>query len=411
MITFHACSAYSSSKKKSRLFPPVNPPSSKVYTSHFWLICLSSLLFFASFNMLIPELPAFLTQLGGADYKGLIISLFTITAMISRPFSGKLSDKIGRVPVMMFGAIVCIVCSLIYPLLTTINAFFLLRLIHGFSTGFTPTGQAAYLSDIIPSHRRGEAMGYLGTASGLGMASGPALGGLVSIQFGLNTLFYLSSFFALLSVIILWSTHETLKDKQRFNVAMLKVKRNDLFEPLVWEPCVVMLLATYAYGTMFTLLPDLGVYMGIQNKGMLFACLTIASLIVRLAGGKVSDRYGRVPVLRVSVFFILVAMIVIGTASELWMLIAGIVLYGFAHGSTSPTLLAWATDLSDEHHKGRGVASLYIFMELGIGMGAFISGWLYHNDSHNFFITFMISSMLAGLAFVFLVLRPLLARV
>jgi len=360
--------------------------------------------------MLIPELPSFLTQLGGADYKGLIISLFTVTAMLSRPFSGKLSDKIGRVPVMMFGAVVCVVCSLFYPLLTTINTFFLLRLVHGFSTGFTPTGQAAYLSDIIPSHRRGEAMGYLGTASGLGMACGPAIGGLVSNQFGLSIVFYLSSFFALLSVIILWGTHETLKDKKRFSVSMLKIQRKDLFEPLVWEPCLVMGLATYAYGTMFTLLPDLGVYMGIQNKGLLFTWFTIASLVVRLMGGKVSDRFGRVPVLRVSVFFIVVAMIIIGLAKDQWWVIAGIVLYGFAHGTTSPALLAWATDLSDEHHKGRGVASLYIFMELGIGMGAFLSGWFYHNDSTNFFFTFMVSGTLAALAFVFLAIRPLLAR-
>ncbi len=360
--------------------------------------------------MLIPELPAFLTQLGGADYKGLIISLFTVTAMLSRPFSGKLSDKIGRVPVMMLGAVVCVVCSLFYPLLTTINAFFLLRLVHGFSTGFTPTGQAAYLSDIIPSHRRGEAMGYLGTASGIGMACGPAIGGLVANQFGLSAMFYLSSFFALLSVIILWSTHETLKDKQRFTISMLKVKRKDLFEPLVWEPCLVMVLGTYAYGTMFTLFPDLGVHMGIHNKGILFTWFTIASLIVRLVGGKVSDHYGRVPVLRVSVLFIAIAMVMIGMAQSQWMLITGIVIYGFAHGTTSPTLLAWATDLSDEHHKGRGVASLYIFMELGIGTGAFLSGWFYHNDSVNFFFTFMVSASLAGLAFVFLAIRPLLAR-
>ncbi|PZR40744.1 MAG: MFS transporter [Azospira oryzae] len=360
--------------------------------------------------MLIPELPAFLTQLGGADYKGLIISLFTVTAMLSRPFSGKLSDKIGRVPVMMLGAVVCVVCSLFYPLLTTLNAFFLLRLVHGFSTGFTPTGQAAYLSDIIPSHRRGEAMGYLGTASGIGMASGPAIGGLVANQFGWSALFYLSSFFAVLSVIILWSTHETLKEKQRFHVSMLKVKGKDLFEPLVWEPCLVMVLATYAYGTMFTLFPDLGVHMGIQNKGILFTWFTVASLIVRLAGGKVSDHYGRIPVLRVSVLCIAIAMVVIGLAQNQWMLIAGIVMYGFAHGTTSPTLLAWATDLSDEHHKGRGVASLYIFMELGIGTGAFLSGWLYHNESSNFFFTFMVSSTLAGIAFVFLAIRPLLAR-
>jgi MFS family permease len=166
----------------------------KVYTPQFWQLCLSSLLFYASFNMIIPELPAYLTSLGGAEHKGLIISLFTLTAMFSRPFSGKLADKIGRVPVMMFGAVVCFVCSLIYPILSSVSGFLLLRLVHGFSTGFSPTGLSAYLSDIIPSNKRGEAMGLMGTAGSIGMAAGPAVGGAVANNLGLDAMFYCSSF-------------------------------------------------------------------------------------------------------------------------------------------------------------------------------------------------------------------------
>src|SRR5688572_6248206 len=119
----------------------------KTYSAQFWLLCLSSFFFFGSFNMILPELPDFLTNLGGSDYKGLILSLFTLTAMVSRPFSGKLADKIGRIPVMIFGSVVCVICSLVYPALTSIYGFFILRLFHGFSTGFTPTGLTAYIAD------------------------------------------------------------------------------------------------------------------------------------------------------------------------------------------------------------------------------------------------------------------------
>ncbi|MEJ0033071.1 MAG: MFS transporter [Bacteroidota bacterium] len=76
----------------------------------------------------------------------------------------------------------------------------------------------------------------------------------------------------------------------------------------------------------------------------------------------------------------------------------------------SPTLLAWATDLSEERHKGRALASLYIFMEFGIGVGAFASGWFYRNDLSGFFIPFAISSALAGIAFITLLLKPILSH-
>ncbi len=358
--------------------------------------------------MIIPELPDYLTALGGADYKGLIISLFTITAMLSRPFSGKLADTIGRVPVMIFGAAVCFICSLFYPIIATLSGFFLLRFVHGFSTGFTPTGTTAYLADIIPLHKRGEAMGLLGTAGSIGMAAGPAVGGAVANQVGLDAMFYCSSFFGLVAIIILIQTKETLKEKVKFSVGLLKVKNEDIFEPLVLMPCLIMVLVAFSYGAIFTVIPDFGQFVGIKNKGLLFTFLTVASFLVRLLAGKASDRYGRVEVLRVSTFLMGVAMLVIGLASTPQMLIIGVTMYGFAQGSTSPTLLAWATDLSDDRFKGRGIASLYIFMELGIGLGAIFSGWVYGNQSGNFFITFLISGLLSAVAFAYLIFHSVM---
>jgi MFS family permease len=353
--------------------------------------------------MVIPELPAYLTRLGGGEYKGLIISLFTLTALISRPFSGKLADKMGRVPVMVFGASVCFVCSSLYPLLSSLTGFFLLRLVHGFSTGFTPTGQTAFLADVIPAKKRGEAMGLLGTSSTVGMAAGPAIGGAVANNFSLNIMFYCSSFFAIVSILILMGIKETLAQKNRFSTSMLKIHKRDLIEPRVLIPCFIMVLSAYAYGTVLTIIPDFGEHVGIRNKGLLFTFLTVASLAVRLLAGKASDYYGRKSVLRISIALIMVAMLIIGMGTAPRDLMIGITLYGLAQGMTSPTLLAWATDLSDENHKGRGIASLYIFMELGIGIGALASGFIYSNDPANFFTTFLTCSLLSGLAFIYLV--------
>ena len=133
-----------------------------VYTWQFLLLCLSSFLFFSSFNMIIPELPAYLDRLGGGQYKGLIIALFTLTAGLSRPFSGKLTDTVGRIPVMIFGAVVCFVCGFIYPLATSVAAFLVLRFFHGLSTGFKPTGTSAYVADVVPATRRGRGDGHSG---------------------------------------------------------------------------------------------------------------------------------------------------------------------------------------------------------------------------------------------------------
>lgn len=353
--------------------------------------------------MIIPELPGYLTSLGGGEYKGLIISLFAVTAMLSRPFSGKLSDTIGRIPVMISGSIVCLICSLIYPVLTSVAGFLILRFVHGFSTGFTPTGQTAYISDIIPVERRGEAMGLLGTAGAVGMASGPAIGGMLANRAGLDAMFYCSAAFGLISVMIILTMKETLSDKQQFSASHVKVDRSDLFEPRVWVPCLVMVLCAYSYGALFTVMPDFGEHLGIRNKGLLFSFLTVASLLVRLLGGKASDIYGRRAVLTISTMVMFIAMLVIAFAETGLQLMTGVTIYGFAQGVTSPTLLAWATDLSPHNRKGRGVASLYISMEFGIGMGALLSGFIYGNHSANLDSAFIVCGLLALLAFLFLI--------
>ncbi len=379
--------------------------TSKLYTRQFWMLCTSSLLFFASFNMMVPELPSYLTSLGGPQYKGLIISLFTVTAMLSRPFSGKMADKVGRVPVIIIGSLVCFFSSLMYPAISTVFGFLLLRLVHGFSTGFTPTGLTAYLSDIIPANKRGEAMGIMGTAGTVGMAAGPAIGGAVANNFGLDAMFYVSSAFAIASIIVVSGVKETLIERMGFTTEVFKIHKRDLLEPKVLVACIVMLLIAYSYGTVFTVIPDFGEFTGIRNKGVLFTYLTVSSLLVRLVSGRASDYYGRRKILMFSTSVTCVAMGLIAFADTQLMLIGGVALYGAAHGMNSPTLLAWAVDLSDEKNKGRGIASLYIFMELGIGIGAFASGLVYANDPSRFMITFLTCSALSLIAFIYLVIH------
>ena len=353
--------------------------------------------------MIIPKLPAYLTSLGGADYKGLIISLFTLTAMVSRPFSGKIADKVGRIPVMMFGAAVCVVMSLIYPFITSVAGFMLLRLVHGFSTGFTPTGLTAYVSDIIPAERRGEAMGLLGTAGSVGMSLGPSIGGAVANNFSLDVMFYCSSFFALASVLILVGTRETLQMRNRFGVKYLKIHKKEVIEPRVLMPCFVMLFYVYAYGTAFTIMQDFSAYVGLPNEGLPFTVMTVASLSVRLIAGKASDRYGRKEVLLVSMIVAAVGLTMLGLSTKPFHLLAAVAVYGLAHGMSSPTLFAWATDLSDPENRGKGISTLYIFMEMGIGIGALAGGAIYGNDSSNFLTAFFVCAFLTMVAFLYLV--------
>lgn len=370
----------------------MNTSEERIYTLQFLLLCLSNLLFSASFNMLLPELPGYLSHLGGADYKGYILALFTLMAGLSRPFSGKLSDTIGRVPVMMFGAFTCVVCSLLYPVVGSVFAFLLLRFFHGFSTGFKPTGTAAYVSDLVPSTRRGEAMGVIGLFHTIGMSIGPSIGGWVSKQWGIIFMFRLSAMFALMSVAILIGMKETLANRQRFRLSLLRISRHELFEPLVWPAVIVTFLIYLSYGAVFTLIPDMSDFLGIENKGLFFSFFTGASIAIRLLAGKVSDRYGRIPILKVAAVIMAASMAMIALTHDRAMLFAAAVVYGISVGLGSPAVTAWTIDLGQPEHRGRALASMYIAQEAAIGLGAYFSAMLYNNQYGRFPVTFFITA-------------------
>ncbi len=372
--------------------------TTSLYTLPFWLLCLSNFLFSASFQMIIPELPDHLANMGGQQYVGLIIALFTLTAGVSRPFSGKLTDTIGRVPVMAFGSLVCFVCGFLYPFVLTVWGFLMLRLIHGFSTGTKPTATAAYVADVVPVDRRGEAMGALGLFTATGMSLGPAIGSWLADAFTINVLFCTSSAFALLSILILMRMPETLHTREPFRFSLLRLKTDEIFDKQAIRPFWILLLLSFSSGAILTLAPALSKSVGIMNKGLFFTVYTIASLAVRLVFSRTSDRLGRVPVLIVSALVLALSMaMLVWTDSTTWLWVAA-VFFGFSWGMNSPTIQAWTADLSDEATRGRAMATMYIALEAGIGLGALASGWLFNNLPWGMDAAFAVSGILALMA-------------
>ena len=208
--------------------------------------------------MIIPELPDYLASLGGKEYIGYTIALFTLAAGFSRPFSGKLTDHVGRIPIMAFGSLVCFICGGLYPLMHTVQGFLFLRFIHGMSTGTKPTATAAYVADVIPEDRRGEAQGGLGIFTATGMSIGPAIGSFLAAEYGIDQMFYISSVFALASIIILSRMKETLPKamKSRLSLSLFRIGWKDVFEPKIVPVFWIMLFVSFSAGAMITLIPN-----------------------------------------------------------------------------------------------------------------------------------------------------------
>lgn len=366
-------------------------------------MCLAMFFFMTSFNLILPELNNYISILDGADKKGLIITLFTISAAISRPFSGKLADTIGRKKVIYLGIICSFFVLLIYPFSYSVLFFLILRFLHGFSAGFAPTGATALLTDLIPEKSRGHAMGIWGTFISLGIGVGQTLGSWIYLSFGFTILFLIGALFSLIAFILVFWIKETLVNQQEFNFKLLRISWKDVFEPNVLPAAFVMLLSAMCSGMIFVLTPDLSTYLGISNKGFFFGIYVIATILIRLLTSSLSDRIGREKTLLIGCFILVISMLLVGTSNSIVSYIFAAIIFGIATGITSPTMFAWTADLSHEDRRGVGAGTMFIALEFGIMFGALLTLVSYDSTKSTIFLTFLIGAIMATIACIYLI--------
>jgi MFS family permease len=371
--------------------------------NNFWILSFSMLFFMISFNLIMPQLNDFITVLGGANYKGLIITFFTIAAAVSRPFSGKLADLIGRKKVVFLGYFMAIVVGVLYLSVHSIFLFLILRFLHGFAVGFAPTGATALVTDILPVEIRGRGMGIWGMFVSLGIGIGQYFGTPVFNLYGNNGVFVIAIFCVLISLVLMNYVKETLKNKTNFEISYLKITRKDVIETNVIPAAIVMFLTAMCSGVVFVLTPDVSEYLNIDNKGWFFFFYVITTMIVRLFAGNISDRYGRRSVLLIGVILLTISMFMLTQVKTIEMYTFASIIFGLATGVNSPALFAWTADLSHSERRGVGAGTLFIALELGIMTSSFLTLFFYQNNSESVFKSFYIGAVPATLALIYLI--------
>ncbi|MDA0980921.1 MAG: MFS transporter [Bacteroidetes bacterium] len=364
--------------------------SETLFTKTFVILCVSTVLFMASFGMIMPELPGYLDLMGAGHLLGYIIGLFTLGALMSRFFSGKIADRAGRKIVMVFGTAVTAIAGFLYVMLGAVSdystgmlgvwLFLALRFFHGLSTGFRPIGSSALLTDIVPRDRRGEALGFLGIAGNAGMAGGPAIGSYLAVEWGYDSMFLASSFLGILSLLFTLKLPETLPNSRKVIWSDLNVFKGKNFDIAAWPAALSLLPVALSFGVFLTITPNFVDDLGYKYKGVFNTIIVVASILMRLFAGKASDKYGRKPLLAIGGLFLFVGMGILSIATTQLEAAVGGIVYGLSIGINMPTIFAWTTDLSPKEKIALGIGTTLVALEIGIGFGAFVSGSMFASD-------------------------------
>ena len=336
-----------------------------LFSRDFILTSLSTFTLFASFYFLLITLPIYIQKIGGTESEiGLIIGVFTISAVALRPFIGQEVDRRGRKIILIVGLLVFLISMLLYDYTKSVTSLLLLRVLHGVGWGAATTAATTLIADIAPPNRRGEAMGVFGMASNVAMAIGPALSMILLQAYDFSILFSIGAGIALLSLLLALPISET----------MVVHPKTPLFSKEALFPSALMFTVSLTYGSIVSFLSLFAQKQGIANPGIFFTVFAVTLILVRALAGKLSDIKGRKYVIIPGMVLISASLWVLSTASGLENFLAAALLYGLGFGLVHPSLMAYLVDTVSDKGRGAAMGTFTAAFDLGIGAGSIILG-------------------------------------
>src|SRR5699024_2259570 len=319
-----------------------------------------------------PTLPLFVKDLGGTDQViGWIVGIFTFSALIFRPYAGKLLETKGRKFVYMSGLIVFTITVGAFAVVTSIVALLVIRLFQGVGFGFSSTATGTIATDLIPPNRRGEGMGYFGLSGNLALALGPALGLTLADFISFTQLFFICAALGLTALVLALNIKYQKVDESPNKT---KPARFDVVERTAVNPSILLFFITLTFGGITSFLPLYAEEKGIIGIQFYFISYALFLMISRVFAGRIYDKKGDMYVIPPGTILIFIAMLLLSWLPNMPMMLVAGALYGLGFGSVQPALQAWAVDKAPKNRKGMANATFFSFFDLGVGVGAILFG-------------------------------------
>ena len=347
----------------------------KNLTAIFW----TGLFFWSSMSSQLPTLPLYIRSLTQSfDQIGIIMGSFAIGLLVCRSYLGKLSDRKGRRYTMRIGLIVAAVIPLCYALLPSIPLLMLFRAIHGISIAAFASSYSALISDIAPIEKRGEVIGYMSLVNPLGLAIGPALGGLMQEAWGYQPLFITASLLAFAGLLLTTQIEDKANesDRQTASATVTKSKFWQTFlSSRVRVPSTILLLVGVAFGTLSAFMPILMQQKNISlNAGLFYMAAALSGFIIRFPVGRLSDEWGRGVFISIGICFYALTMGIICFASSNYQFLLAGVSEGLGSGILIPAIVALLADRTFPQERGYVFGMTWMGFDLGIAFAGPVMG-------------------------------------
>lgn len=362
----------------------------KIWNKNFIIACIANFMVACSFNLLMPAIPLYLSEVLGVEHSqiGIVLSSYAIALLLIRPFCGFWVDVYQRKPLFLFGLVFFIAIYLGYYFAATVTFFVILRFIHGLFWGLTTVSSNTVAIDIIPASRRAEGIGYFGVNTNIAMAIAPFIAVNIYEEKGFNFLISCALTMGIAAIIAV----SFIKIPKRKTLDKIPTMSFDRFMLLKATPIFFnQLFITFGWGTLVAFAVLYGKQTGIHNSGIFFLFLAGGIILSRVISGKFVDRGHIHQVMAVALFVIIIGFASFALFHTIEAFCISAFFIGIGYGTLFPALQTLYINMAPSSKRGTANSTYLTGFDLGIGIGMLLGAYL--SDLYGFSVMYLITSV------------------
>lgn len=345
----------------------------KLWNAKYCYMVLVNTLICFGFYMITTILTVYLLEVNVDISKaGVVVGLFSITALVMRPVSGYITDSYNQKMLMIFSTVLVAVSVLGYVLTSSLPVIVGFRILHGLAFAVGSTAIVAMASHYIPQSRFNEGVGYLGLGQIIASAVAPGLGVYVTSHFGVRYAFYIAAALSLLAMIVMALfpfQHEPVPKEQRATVSV-----RNMISVKVLDYSFISGCYSFLNGVVSSFLILFAAQRGLEDVGIYFTVSAVFLFLARPLSGKIADRFGLKYIVYPAICMTILSILILVNMNSMWMLILSAAIRALAQGAIQPSLQAACIQKVGVEKSGAATGTYYLGADIGQGAGPVIGG-------------------------------------
>ena len=375
----------------------------RLWNSNYIKVWVANFMIFFSFMIVMPLLPLYLSEIFMANKHviGLVLSGYTITALLIRPLSGYLVDSFSRKKILLISYFLFFIFFAGYIVATSLLLFTVIRTIHGAPMGTVTVANSTVAIDVLPSTRRAEGIGYYGLSNNLATAIAPTVELLMYQYFHSYDIVFI---IALLTSGIGLYINSTVKLKERIiqtKKCHLSLDRFILLKG--WSIGITLACLAFSYGIISTYLAIYGkeeLHMT-SGTGIFFAILCFGLMTSRIIGTRTLRRNMIVLNCSLGIIISLFGYFIFAAFHNYWGYYGSALIIGLGNGHMFPAMQNMFISLAASSQRGTANSTLLTSWDIGIGLGVLFGGsfveWFGYTSA--FWLAWVVNAL--GVSFFF----------